>query len=64
MIVLKKKKDAPWTHLASSGLDHELSGQMGGGLGLQRPDHDTLVQGVSGYDLQQKPPASSAADNN
>lgn len=38
-------------HLASSGLDHELSGQMGGGLRLKRPDHNTFIQGVTRYNL-------------
>lgn len=37
--------------LAPSGLDHELSGQMGGGLRLERPDHNTLVQGVTRHNL-------------
>lgn len=40
-------------HLAPSGLDHELSGQVGGRLGLQRPDHHALVQWVTRDDLQE-----------
>lgn len=34
-------------YLAPAGLDHELSGQVRGRLGLQRPDHNALVQGVT-----------------
>lgn len=40
------------SHLSPSGLDHELSGQMGGRLRLKRPDHDTLVQGVTRNNLK------------
>lgn len=39
--------------LAPSGLDHELSGQVGGGLWLQRPDHDAFIQRVTGNDLKE-----------
>lgn len=35
------------TYLAPAGLDHEFSGQVRGRLGLQRPDHNALVQGVT-----------------
>lgn len=39
-------------HLASPGLDHELSGQVWGRLRLQRSDHNTLVQRVTRYNLK------------
>lgn len=39
--------------LAPPGLDHELSGQVGGGLRLQRPDHDAFIQRVTGNDLEE-----------
>lgn len=39
--------------LAPAGLDHELSGQVGGGLWLQRPDHDAFIQRVTGNDLKE-----------
>lgn len=39
--------------LAPPGLDHELSGQVGGGLWLQRPDHDAFIQRVTGNDLKE-----------
>lgn len=39
--------------LAPPGLDHELSGQVGGGLWLKRPDHDAFIQGVTGNDLKE-----------
>lgn len=39
--------------LAPSGLDHELPGQVGGRLGLQRSDHDAFIQRVSGNDLKE-----------
>ena len=40
------------TDLATPRLDHELSGKVGGRLGLQRPDDDALVQRVTRHDLQ------------
>lgn len=40
------------TDLATPRLDHELSGKVGGWLGLQRADDDALVQRVTGHDLQ------------
>lgn len=38
-------------NLAPSSLDHELSGQVGGRLWLQRSDHDAFIQRVTGNDL-------------
>lgn len=38
--------------LAPSSLDHELPGQVGGRLGLQRSDHDAFIQRVTGNDLK------------
>lgn len=49
--IKKKKQGREEAHLAPSGLDHELSGQVGGRLRFQRPDHDALVQRVTGDDL-------------
>lgn len=37
--------------LPAPGLDHELSGQMWGWLGLQGSDDDALVQGVTRHNL-------------
>lgn len=39
--------------LASSSLDHELSGQVGGRLRLQRSDHNAFIQRVTGNDLKE-----------
>lgn len=39
-------------YLAPPGLDHELSGQVGGRLWLQRPDDDAFIQRVAGNDLK------------
>lgn len=39
--------------LAPSGLDHELSGQVGGRLWLQRSDHDAFIQRVTRNDLKE-----------
>lgn len=40
------------TDLAPASLDHELSGQVGGRLWLQRSDHDAFIQRVTGNDLK------------
>lgn len=50
----KRQTDREKAHLAPSGLDHKLSGQVGGGLRLKRPDHNTLVQRVTRDNLTKK----------
>ncbi len=42
------------THLSPPCFDHELPGEVGGGLWLQGPDHYALVQWVSGDNLQER----------
>lgn len=39
--------------LAPSSLDHELSGQVGGWLWLQRSDHDAFIQRITRNDLKE-----------
>lgn len=46
------KKTKENADLAPPSLDHELSGQVGGRLGLQRSDHDAFIQRVAGNDLE------------
>ena len=45
-------RDYSQTYLPTPGLDHELSGQMRGWLGLQGPDDNALVQGVTRHNLK------------
>lgn len=45
--------------LAPSSLDHELSGQVGGRLRLQRSDHDAFIQRVTGNDLKEDTQSST-----
>lgn len=42
------------TYLPPTGFDHELSGQVRSWLGLQGANDNTLVQGITGYNLEDK----------
>ncbi len=46
-----RKAKAVKQHLAPPGLDHELARERLHRRGLQRPQHDALVQRVAGHDL-------------
>ena len=40
------------TYFASAGLDHKLARKMRRRLGLERADHDALVQRITGHNLR------------
>ena len=44
----------PEAHLSPPRLDHEFSGEVGGRLGLQGPDHNGLIQRIPWYNLAEE----------